>query len=192
LTTDGWTSKQLDSYMTVTASFIDENWKLRKKVIGFFLVKGHKGEDIGKNVLRCMTEWGFDSVMKITVDNASANDAGISYLRRYLSKTNLASGKYLHMRCAAHIVNLIVHDGLKEVDLSVKRVRAAVKYIRNGGSRMVKFKEIVEEDKLTKNPYLTSDVPTRWNSTYLMLKYAIVYEKVFTRLADEDMTMLWT
>jgi hypothetical protein len=115
--------------MTVTASFIDENWKLHKKVIGFFLVKGHKGEDIGKNVLRCMTEWGLDSVMTITVDNASANDAGISYLRRYLSKTNLASGKYLHMRCAAHIVNLIVHDGLKEVDLSVKRVRAAVKYI---------------------------------------------------------------
>jgi hypothetical protein len=48
------------------------------------------------------------------------------------------------MRCAAHIVNLIVHDGLKEVDLSVKRVRAAVKYIRNGGSRMLKFKEIIE------------------------------------------------
>jgi hypothetical protein len=53
---------------------------------------------------------------------------------------------------------------------------------------MVKFKEIVEEEKLTKNPYLMSDVPTRWNSTYLMLKSAIVYEKVFTRLADEDMT----
>jgi hypothetical protein len=188
LTTDGWTSKQLDSYMTVTASFIDDNWKLHKKVIGFLLVKGHKGEDIGKNVLRCMDEWGLDRVMTITVDNASANDSGISYLRRQLSKTNLASGKYLHMRCAAHIVNLIVHDGLKEVDMSVKRVRAAVKYIRNGGSRMVKFKEIVEEEKLTNNPSLKADVPTRWNSTFIMLKSAIVYEKVFTKLADEDMT----
>jgi hypothetical protein len=49
------------------------------------------------------------------------------------------------MRCAAHIVNLIVHDGLKEVDLSVKRVRAVVKYIINGGLRIAKFKEIVEE-----------------------------------------------
>jgi hypothetical protein len=42
--------------MTVTTSFIDDNWKFHKKVIGFFLVKGHKGDDIGKNVLRCMVE----------------------------------------------------------------------------------------------------------------------------------------
>jgi hypothetical protein len=97
---------------------------LHKKVIGFFLVKGHKGDDIGKSVLRCMVEWGLERVMTITVDNASANDAGIAYLRRQLIKTNLASGKYLHMRCAAHIVNLIVHDGLKEVDQSVKRVKS--------------------------------------------------------------------
>jgi hypothetical protein len=70
------------------------------------------------------------------------------------------------------------------VDQSVKRVRATVKYIRNGGSRMVKFKEIVEEEKLTNKPHLKPDIPTRWNSIDMMLKYAIVYEKVFTRLAD--------
>ena len=64
------------------------------------------------------------------------------------------------MRCVAHIVNLIVQDGLKEVDLSVKRVRAAVRYIRNGGLRMVKFKEIVEEEKMTNKPYMKLDVPT--------------------------------
>ncbi|XP_025815518.1 zinc finger BED domain-containing protein RICESLEEPER 2-like [Panicum hallii] len=188
LTTDCWTSQQQDGYMTVTASFIDDNLKMHKKVIGFFMVKGHKGDDIGKNVIRCMTEWGLDRVMTITVDNASANDTGIGYLRRQLSGTNIANGKYLHMRCAAHIVNLIVQDGLKEVDLSVKRVRAAVRYIRNGGSRIVKFKELIEEEKLTNKPFLKLDVPTRWNSTCIMLKAAIVYEKVFTRLVDEDMS----
>jgi hypothetical protein len=153
-------------------------------------VKGHKGDDIGKNVLRYMAEWGLERVMTITIDNASANDAGIGYLRRQLSKTNLANGKYLHMRCAAHIVNLIVHDGLKEVDQSVKRVRAVVKYIRNGGSRMMKFKEIVEEEKPMNKAHLKPDVPTRWNSTYMMLKSAIVYEEVFTRLADEDISYI--
>jgi hypothetical protein len=126
--------------------------------------------------------------MTIIVDNASANDTAIGYLRRHLSKTNLASGKYLHMRCATHIVNLIVHDGLKEVDQSVRCARAAVKYIMNVDSRMVKFKDIVEEEKLINKPHLKPDIPTRWNSTYIMLQSAIVYEKVFIKLVDEDIS----
>ena len=188
LTTDGWTSQQQDSYMTVTASFIDDNWQLHKKVISFFKVKGHKGEDIGKNLLRCLTEWGLDKVMTVTVDNASANDNGVAVLRRQLQGTNIAGGKYLHMRCAAHIINLIVQDGLKEVDLSVKRVRAAIRWVKNGTSRLVKFKEIAEEEKVESKAFLKLDVPTRWNYTYLMLKSAIAYEKVFTRLAEDDYT----
>ena len=172
--------------MTVTATFIDENWNLHKKVISFFMVKGHKGEDIRKNLTRCLADWGLDRVMTVTVDNASANDSGVDYLRRQLQKTNIAKGKFLHMRCAAHIVNLIVRDGLQEVDLSIKRVRAAVRYIKNGTSRLVKFKEIAEEEKVDSKAFLKLDVPTRWNYTYLMLKAAIVYEKVFLKLAEDD------
>lgn len=92
----------------------------------------------------------------------------------------------MHMRCAAHIVNLIVKDGLQEVDPSIKRVRAAVRYIKNGTSRLVKFKELAEEEKVDSKAFLKLDVPTRWNSTYLMLKAAIVYEKVFLKLVDDD------
>lgn len=186
LTIDCWTSQQQDGYMTVTASFIDDSWNLHKKIIGFFKVKGHKGDDIGKNLVRCVTEWGLERVMTITVDNASSNDSGVSYLRRQLQKTNIANGKFLHMRCSAHITNLIVRDGLKEVDPSVKRVRGAIRYIKDGTSRLVKFKEIAEEENVNSKAFLKLDVPTRWNSTYLMLKAAIVYEKVFLRLIEED------
>lgn len=172
--------------MVVTATFIDEGWNLHKKIIGFFKVKGHKGEDIGKSLLKCLTEWGLERVMTVTVDNASANDTGIAYLRRHLGRTHIAKGNFLHMRCAAHIINLIVRDGLKEVDISVKCVRGAIRYIKDGTSRLVKFKEIAEEEGLNTKAFLKLDVPTRWNYTYLMLKAAIAYEKVFLRLIDED------
>jgi hypothetical protein len=137
-----------------------------------------------------MAEWGMERVLTITVDNASANDGGILYVRKQLNKTsgNIAKGKFMHMRCAAHILNLIVQDGLKEVDLSIQRVRAVVRYIRTGGNRIVKFKEILEEEKVESKAFLKNDVPTRWNSTYIMLRAANVYEKVFTRLAEEDLS----
>jgi len=48
------------------------------------MVKGHKGEDIGKNLVKCLAKWGLHRVMTITVDNASSNDSGVDYLRNKL------------------------------------------------------------------------------------------------------------
>uniref|UniRef100_K3ZLP8 hAT-like transposase RNase-H fold domain-containing protein n=1 Tax=Setaria italica TaxID=4555 RepID=K3ZLP8_SETIT len=156
LTTDGWTSQQQDSYMTVTASFIDNNWCLHKKIINF------------KKVL---LDWGLDKVMTVTVDNASANDSGVSYLRRQMNslKTSIARS-----------INLIVQDGLKEVDNSIKLVRAAVRFVKNGTSRLVKFRECARSEKVDSKAFLSLDVCTWWNSTHDMLAAACTYEKVFT------------
>jgi len=108
------------------------------------MIKGNKGDDIGKHLHKVLLEWGLDKVMIVTVDNASANDSGVTYLRRQMNSVNtsIAESKYLHMRCATHIINLIVQDGLKEVDNSIKHVQAAIRFVRNGTSRIAKFKEI--------------------------------------------------
>ena len=110
--------------MVVTAHFIDEDWKYHKKIINFIMVKGHKGKDLGKNLQRCLMEWGLERVMIVTMDNASNNDGCIVHLRKCLvdAKTSIADGKFLHMRGASDIVNLIVQDGLEEVELSIKCV----------------------------------------------------------------------
>jgi hypothetical protein len=69
---------------------------------------------LGNTCIKVLLDWGLDKVVTVTVDNASANDTGISYLRRQINsaKTSIAEGKYLHIRCAAHILNLIAQDGL--------------------------------------------------------------------------------
>jgi hypothetical protein len=37
----------------------------------------------------------------------------------------------MQVRCCAHILNLIVSDGLKEIDESIVKVRSAVKYVKS-------------------------------------------------------------
>mgnify|MGYP000858915879 CR=1 FL=1 len=83
-------------------------------------------------------DWGLEKVFSITVDNASANDGTISYMRRVMNnaKTSIAEGQYIHMRCAAHAINMIVLDCPRELDIPVQRVRAAVRFIRNYPSRI--------------------------------------------------------
>lgn len=95
-------------------------------------------------------------------------------------------GKWLHVRCTAHVMNLVVQDGLSHIGKSVDCVRAAVKYIRQSPQRLTKFKEYAEIEKCPSTKGLILDVPTRWNSTYLMLEIAQNYERAFSRYDSDD------
>ncbi|CAL5321262.1 unnamed protein product [Camellia sinensis] len=83
-------------------------------------------------------------------------------------------------------MNLIVGDGLKELHTSIARVREAVRYVRSSPNRYEVFKKCVEKQKIVSKSLVCLDVPTRWNSTYLMLEAAEKFEKAFERLEDED------
>ncbi|XP_050890361.1 zinc finger BED domain-containing protein RICESLEEPER 1-like [Lathyrus oleraceus] len=188
LTTDCWTSIQNLSYMATTAHFIDTAWKYQKKIISFSLVPNHKGDTIGMKVEDVLREWGLRKVSTITLDNATANDVAVSYLDRRLKSKNalLGVGDYLHMRCAAHVLNLVVRDGEKEHEGSIESVRTAVRFVRSSPQRAMKFKECVELAGITCKKKLCLDVSTRWNSTYLMLDAAEKFEAAFDNMIDED------
>ncbi|KAH1120986.1 hypothetical protein J1N35_004146 [Gossypium stocksii] len=148
----------------------------------------HKGESIGMVIEKCLLNWGIDKLFTVTVDNASSNDVAIGYLRKKFNPRGglVQNGKYLHMRCMAHIVNLIVVEGLKEMNISVERVRGAVRYVRQSLARLQKFKECVVVEKIKCKKMLCLDVCTRWNSTYLMLDTAQNFERAFERFEEQD------
>ena len=95
-------------------------------------------------------------------------------------------GSNLHMRCCAHILSLVVKEGLKEVDDSIIRIRSAVKYVRSSPARLLRFKACVEKVKIESKSLVCLDVETRWNSTYLMLESAIKFQAAFDMLEEQD------
>lgn len=187
ITTDTWTSIQNINYMVVTAHFMDNDWKLHKRIINFTKINSHKGEDIGKTLELCLKGWGIDKVFSITVDNASANDGAVRYMSARLKEINtlLFDGLYLHMRCACHILNLIVKDGLDELQGSVDAIRYCAKFLHSSPSRLDKFREFAVLLKFGEMSNVPLDVVTRWNSTYKMLASAIKFKMVFKRMIAE-------
>jgi len=160
--------------MCVTCHFIDGDWNLYKRIINYSLIPNHKEETIGKKIESCMLDWGISNIFTVTINNASANDTAIKYLKRKSrDKVGAILGnEFMHMRCCAHILNLIVTDGLKEVSDSIVNVRNAVKYVKSSPLRFEKFKACMEIEKIQFKDLLCLDVPVIWNSTYKMLKAA--------------------
>ncbi|PWA44422.1 zinc finger BED domain-containing protein RICESLEEPER 2 [Artemisia annua] len=181
LTTDTWTSScKKTNYMVVTAHFIDDEWNMHKRIINFRPINSHKSVDISINLLKCIGGWGIKNVMTMTVDNAPSNDKALNHLIKKLPNAKIYDeGKHFHIRCMAHILNLIVREGLKEKNYHVESVANAVKYIRYSSQRINNFKRCMEEVNLESKKFLCSECPTRWNSKHDMLKILCELREVF-------------
>ncbi|KAL4315443.1 zinc finger BED domain-containing protein RICESLEEPER 2-like [Arachis hypogaea] len=75
LTTDTWmTLSQKLTYMSLAAYFIDNDWKLQKRILNFCQVEGHSGDVLGRAIEGCLDAWKLHQVFTVTVDNATSND----------------------------------------------------------------------------------------------------------------------
>lgn len=120
-------------------------------------------------------------IATITLDNASANDvAARNLLSKFSARGSMFfHGKFFHVRCSAHILNLLVSDGLKAIEPLIENIRQTVKYLKKSPSRLYKFSEIVKSFNISTKQGLCLDVPTRWGSTYKMLERAFTFKNVF-------------
>ena len=191
ITTDLWRFDQNIQYMVVTCHFVDDNFLLHKRILNFVdIPPPHTGIVICDALKKCFVEWGIESkVRTVTVDNASYNDVALEFLQADLKPINKfpLDGKFFHVRCCAHILNILVQCGLSEIGDIIHNIRESVKYIGKSVSRLHTFSEIATQLKLPKKK-LVLDCGTRWNSTYVMLSVALEYKSVFPRYKQRDDT----
>ncbi|XP_050374634.1 zinc finger BED domain-containing protein RICESLEEPER 2-like [Argentina anserina] len=168
LTTDTWTLVQNIYYIVITAHFIDDNWLLHKKINNFSAIHNHKGETIAVVLESCLQEWGIDKLLTITVDNASANDVEIRDLIRMMNSWGIQMSLCMKAKFANELI------------------RSAVRYVRSSPQRLDNFNMWKEMMKIDGKLGVIMDVPTRWNSTYLMLRSSYKFHKVIDMMFCDD------
>ncbi|CAN0885251.1 Putative AC transposase [Linum grandiflorum] len=190
ITTDMWTAtNQKKGYMAITAHYNDNSWVLRSLMLRFaYLPAPHTAERLATVLVDCLLDWNVDTkVSTITLDNCSTNDSMVRIIQSKLSLPYLISeGALIHMRCSAHILNLIVKDGLDVVKEGIENIRDSVLYWSATPKRLEYFQETAKQCRFTSVIRLVMDCPTRWNSTFEMLSVVIPYKEVFIRLKKHD------
>nr|KAJ0185253.1 hypothetical protein LSAT_V11C900470400 [Lactuca sativa] len=172
LTSDAWTSIVTDGYLSLTAHYVDSKWVLQKRILNFSeFPPPHTGVAIAEKLSRLIKSWGIErKLFSITLDNASSNDVCVGLLKNQFRLMN----------------SLVYDDGLKQIDVAVEKVRECVKYVKGSSARKTRFSQCCSQNLLDTRKALMQDVPTRWNSTYMMLSCALYYRLGFSHLSLSD------
>ena len=122
-TSDLWQGRVFQHYICVTGHYLDSNWQVQKRLLGFRRMPyPHNAQHIFESIMGVFDMYNMkEKVMSITFDNASANNAAIT-----LFKTTLRppfGGKNFHQKCACHIINLVVQDGIHQFALNIDKIR---------------------------------------------------------------------
>ncbi|CAM4530187.1 unnamed protein product [Leuciscus chuanchicus] len=162
LTSDMWTSLNMDAYLAVTCHFIDDNDKLCTILLGVeHFPNSHTAENLAAGHIKLMEEWGIKDKVKCLVTDAAANM--IACVR---------SLNVRHAICIAHGLNLIVRKSFDDIstfnDIRSK-CRKLVTYFRTSTTAKERLAQVQEQ---MGRPVLKMiiEVDTRWNSTFNMLE----------------------
>jgi hypothetical protein len=94
-------------------------------------------------------------------------------------------GELFHVRCGAHILNIIVQEGFEALRDVIRNIRETVKYIRNSQLRIERFEKVCKHVRAPQTK-LFYDISTRLNSTFLMLVNYLKFREAFSRLPKLD------
>jgi len=110
LTADLWSSNQNLGYLGVTAHFVDEEFELQKKIISFKQISfPHTSYAVQDGITSCLVEWDLvGQLFTLTLDNASVNNRAVKDMCDALGSEMFFRGEHLHVRCAAHVLNIMV------------------------------------------------------------------------------------
>nr|XP_055027769.1 zinc finger BED domain-containing protein 4-like [Misgurnus anguillicaudatus] len=180
LTTDLWTSCTMDPYITITAHYINELWKLKSRVLCTTIMPGrHTAVNIAQKLTETINEWEL-RIFCTVHDNANNMNLAME----------ICEALPHHIGCSGHTLQLAVKAGLDlpVVSKAVDAARRVVSHFRHSSvaTRALKARQ---EQLSIRGRKLQSDCATRWNSTFDMLDR--LYEQripVQAVLADEAVT----
>ncbi|WVZ84013.1 hypothetical protein U9M48_031097 [Paspalum notatum var. saurae] len=204
---DHWKSKATgdksidDNCVCVTACFVDADWNLQRRVVGFKLLRTDDNLSVEEKISLCFDDLllgtlNFDrKIMGITFDNTLDDPSVANSLKKLLrDEGNIKfffDGEFCHLHCCAEILNGAVQAGLELIADFIEKIRHGIRYINYCAIRKDKFYRSAKDTfHLDVKIKLHDDVVGYWDQTYKMLGCALYYKDALNDFASTDETFL--
>lgn len=181
-----WWSPENTEYVSLTANYIDDQWKLQKKILNFLTLDPSQTEDaISDLIIKCLIDWDVDrKIFSLTLDDFSCHNN----IKEWFSQNRpvLKNGEFFDIRCSLHLIKSLMNDTMESLKPVSEKVRESVRYVKSTMSIQEKFNEFGQQAAVNISKPLFLDNSIQWNSTYLMLESAIEHRGAFYLLQEND------
>lgn len=175
LTTDAWTSSANESYLSVTAHFVNNDTLESALLECYKYCESHTANNLSAELNRVAQDWQIvDKVSAIVSDNASNIVAAVKQTG------------WTNVKCFAHTTNLIVQTALciEEIKPIHTKVKKIVEFFKRSTRAYEKLKAMQIQMGRTNILNVKQDVITRWNSTYDMFARILeIKESIMSTIA---------
>ncbi|XP_038162089.1 E3 SUMO-protein ligase ZBED1-like [Cyprinodon tularosa] len=178
-TTDLWSSRTTEPYMSLTVHFVNANFELRSRCLQTaYFPTDHTGENIAIGLKECLANWGLKEEAQtcITTDNA----------------TNMVKAMELNqwtrLQCFGHRLHLAIENAVKD-DQRIKRATGLCKQLVAVFSHSWKKKAALkqaQEDLNLPQQSMVTECPTRWGSRQKMIERVLGQSKALCQVLSED------
>ena len=192
LTSDAWTNKSLDSFLSLTVHYINDNMEMVTFVpfVQFMEKERHTGENLLIRTERFLEKLGLtknEVVKYLTLDNASNN-------KKCARLSNKNNKMFVAQWCGNHTLALSVSDFFKLVikysqnvvikDILRKCQEVAI-FVRKSEKTKVALENACKDTNVSfRLPILANK--TRWNSRYDNIESNLELKKPLLHLSNND------
>uniref|UniRef100_A0A9J7ZG55 Uncharacterized protein n=1 Tax=Cyprinus carpio carpio TaxID=630221 RepID=A0A9J7ZG55_CYPCA len=177
-TSDLWSSRTSEPYMSLTIHYIDEEWCLQSRCLQTaYFPDDHTAEILSAGLEDALASWGLseDRQVCITTDN------GANIVKAVSLKN------WTRLQCFGHRLHLAIEGSMR--DQRIQRAMGVCKKVVSAFSFSWKKKRELavtqEELKLPRHKLITES-PTRWGSRHAMIARVLEQEKAIAKVLSAD------
>ncbi|XP_033995699.1 zinc finger BED domain-containing protein 1-like [Trematomus bernacchii] len=177
-TTDLWSSRTMEPYMSLTVHYIDADFNLKTKCLQTaFFPEDHTGQNIAHGLREAMAAWGLkeDKLVCMTTDNA----ANI--------KLAPEVNGWMRLQCFGHRLHLAIENAMK--DPRIGRAMGLCKKLVSSFSYSWKKKRelaVAQQQLNLPEHSLKTECPTRWGSRQAMIDRVLEQQKAIAQVLSSD------
>ncbi|XP_052483845.1 uncharacterized protein LOC105784864 isoform X4 [Gossypium raimondii] len=170
------------AYCCLIAHFIDDDWKLKMKILAFKTLKHiYDTKALSEIIQRSVSEWNLDEkIYSITMDDPSLNEEMFQQIKETCVRDQGSlSSAHWFISCN------FLEDGSREMYSILHKFRESIEYVTETTHGRLKFQEAVDQVKLQGGKSL-DDLSFKLESEFDILTSALKSREIFCQLEQID------